>query len=175
MSGKELNKIVAAILFASLIAMMVGFVANILYKPTLELQHRGYSVAVQESSANQNTTALEQALVNIPELMKTANADNGREIAKKCLMCHSLDKDGPNKLGPHLWDVAGRPKASIADYKYSPALSKLGGVWDDDSLFAFLHKPSSYAPGTKMSFAGISKPQNIADVILFLKTYVHDK
>lgn len=173
MNGKELNKIVASILLASLIAMMVGFIANILYKPNLQALHRGYSVAVQETSGASATQA--QAPVNIPELMKTANSDNGREIAKKCLMCHSLDKDGPNKIGPHLWDVAGRPKASIADYKYSPALSKLGGVWDDDSLFAFLHKPSSYAPGTKMSFAGLSKPQDIADVILFLKTYVHDK
>jgi cytochrome c len=173
MSEKELNKIVAAILFASLIAMMVGFIANILYKPVLEPKHRGYSIAVQEVS--EAPTAQAQAPINIPELMKTANADNGREIAKKCLMCHSLDKDGPNKIGPHLWDVAGRPKASITDYKYSPALSALGGSWDDDSLFAFLHKPSSYAPGTKMSFAGISKPQDIADVILFLKTYVHDK
>lgn len=174
MNGKELNKIVAAILFASLIAMMVGFVANILYKPNLQIQHRGYSVAIHESS-DTPSTATAQEPINIPELMKTANADNGREIAKKCLMCHSIDKDGPNKIGPHLWDVAGRPKASIADYKYSPALSKLGGVWDDDSLFAFLHKPSSYAPGTKMSFIGLSKPQDIADVILFLKTYVHDK
>ncbi|ABV73236.1 cytochrome c [Rickettsia canadensis str. McKiel] len=172
MSGKELNKIVAAILLASLIAMMVGFVANILYKPNLQVLHRGYSVAVHENSVASTSEA--PAAVNIAELMKTANADNGREIAKKCLMCHSLDKDGPNKLGPHLWDVAGRPKASIADYKYSSALSKLDGVWDDDSLFAFLHKPSSYAPGTKMSFAGISKLQEIADIILFLKTYVHD-
>ncbi|WP_347938575.1 c-type cytochrome [Rickettsia oklahomensis] len=174
MSGKELNKIVAAILFASLIAMMVGFVADILYKPNLQILHRGYSVTVHENSVASMSEA--QAPVNIPELMKTANADNGRKIAKKCSMCHSLDKDGPNKkLGPHLWDVAGRPKASIADYKYSPALSKLGGIWDDDNLFAFLHKPNHYAPGTKMSFAGISKLQDIADVILFLKTYVHDK
>ena len=175
MSGKELNKIVAAILFASLIVMIVEFVANILYKPNLQVLHRGYSVAVQESSKNRATTALGQATVNIPELMNNANADNGHAIAKKCLMCHSLDQDGPNKLGPHLWDIAGRLKASVADYKYSPALSKLGGVWDDDSLFAFLYKPSSYAPGTKMSFAGISKTQDIADVILFLKTYVHDQ
>lgn len=175
MSGKELNKVVAAILLSSLIAMMVGFIANILYKPHLEPKIRGYSVAVHESSAIQNNNETAAVPINIPELMKTANADNGREIAKKCLMCHSLDKDGPNKIGPHLWDVSGRPKASIADYKYSPALSKIGGSWDDDSLFAFLHKPSSYAPGTKMSFAGLSKPQDIADVILFLKTYVHDK
>ncbi|MFY9589684.1 c-type cytochrome [Rickettsia endosymbiont of Halotydeus destructor] len=174
MSGKELNKIVAAILFTSLIAMMVGFIANILYKPKLQPSHRGYSVAVSESSLPTNTEAADTT-INIPELMKNANAENGKAIARKCLMCHSLDKDGPNKIGPHLWDVAGRPKASIEDYKYSGALTKIGGVWDDDSLFSFLHKPSKYAPGTKMSFIGLSNPQDIADVILFLKTYVHDK
>ncbi|AAU03726.1 c-type cytochrome [Rickettsia typhi] len=175
MTGKELNKIVAAILFASLIAMIVRFVANILYKPNLQVLNRGYSIAIQESSVNTNATVIVQEPVNIPEVMKTANANHGREIVKKCLMCHSLDKDGPNKLGPHLWNIVGRSKASITDYKYSFAISKLGGVWDDENLFAFLHKPSSYAPGTKMSFAGISKPQDIADVILFLKNYVHDK
>nr|WP_253307455.1 cytochrome c family protein [Rickettsia endosymbiont of Ceutorhynchus assimilis] len=175
MSGKELNKIVAAVLLASLIAMMVGFIANILYKPNLQASHRGYSVAVDESPSSQINAEAAEVVINIPELMKNANADNGKEIAKKCLVCHSLDKDGPNKIGPHLWDVAGRPKASIEDYKYSGALTKIGGVWDDDSLFSFLHKPSKYAPGTKMSFIGLSKPQDVADVILFLKTYVHDK
>lgn len=174
MNGKELNKIVASILLATLLSMVVGFVANILYKPTLEVKQRGYSVAVEEHSSIQNKQPVKE-VIDIPKLMETANADKGKEIAKKCLMCHSLDKGGPNKLGPHLWGVAGRAKASLDDYKYSSALSKIGGVWDDESLFHFLQKPSSYAPGTKMSFAGLPAPKDVADVIMFLKTYVHDK
>jgi cytochrome c len=174
MSGKELNKIVASILLASFIIMVVGFVANMLYKPNPQVAHRGYRIDVEGVVSTQINQPPEEEVINIAELMKTANSEHGKEVAKKCLMCHSFDKDGMSKIGPHLSGIVGRAKASIADYKYSRALSTLTGVWDETSLFDFLHKPSKYVPGTKMSFVGITKPQDIADVILFLKTY-HDK
>lgn len=173
MSGIELNKIAAAILLASLIAMLTGFIANILYKPNLQPKNRGFSVEVTEDSHNEAATAPE-AEIDIKELMKNANAEAGKEITKKCLACHSLDKDGPNKIGPHLWNVAGAEKAQNTTYKYSSAMKSKGGTWDDESLFHLLHKPSQFIPGTKMSFAGLSKPQDIANVILYLKTFIHD-
>jgi len=174
MSGIELNKIIASILLASLIAMMVGFVANILYKPVLSPKDRGYSIEVsQETPSDPNVPNVAQQPVNIEELIKNANAEAGKNIAKKCLMCHSLDKNGPNKVGPNLWNIVGAEKASVKNYKYSSALSSFGGIWDEKSLFHFLHKPSEYIVGTKMTFIGLSKPQDIADVIMFLKTYVH--
>ncbi len=173
MSGIELNKIVASILLASLIAMMVGFIANILYKPILHPE-RGYNVEVTESSNNvsEAKSDLEQS-IDVAELMKNANAEAGKNIAKKCLMCHSFDKDGANKIGPDLWNIVGKEKAKTENYKYSTALSSKGGIWDEDNLFHFLHKPSQYIKGTKMSFAGLNKPQDIANVIMFLKT-LHD-
>jgi len=173
MSGIELNKIAAAILLASLIAMLTGFIANILYKPTLQPKNRGFIVGVSENTHNNNAPAPDVA-VDIKELMKNANAEAGKEVAKKCLACHSLDKDGPNKIGPHLWNVAGAEKAQNKTFKYSSAMSSKGGIWDDESLFHLLHKPSQFIPGTKMSFAGINKPQDIANVILYLKTFLHD-
>ncbi|WP_341750646.1 cytochrome c family protein [Candidatus Tisiphia endosymbiont of Sialis lutaria] len=175
MSGIELNKIAASILLASLIAMMVGFITDILYKPILHPELRGYKVEVTEDSPNgSDANAIAEAPVNIEELMKTANAEAGREIAKKCLMCHSFDNSKANKVGPHLWNIVGTEKAKAENYKYSTALSSKGGIWDEESLFHFLHKPSQYIPGTKMSFAGLNKPQDIANVIMFLKTFVHD-
>jgi cytochrome c len=170
MSGFELNKIVAAILLSSLIAMMAGFLANILYKPKLKPETRGYSVAVTEDSSQGTNTAPAPAAVDIEALMKTANAGVGKEIVKKCITCHSFDKGGSAKIGPNLWGVAGTTIANIPSYKFSTALSGIKGNWTDANLFHFINKPSKFAPGTKMSFAGLSKPEDIVNVIAFLKS-----
>ncbi len=168
MSGIELNKIAAAILLASLIAMIVGFVANILYKPKLELAQRGYHLEIEAGDAG-NIKAQEEKPVDIKELMAKANAEAGAVVIKRCVSCHSFDSAGANKVGPNLWKVAGGPKAHKKDFSYSKAMETAGGVWDDESLYKFLHKPSKFMPGTKMSFAGLSKPEEIANVIAFLK------
>ncbi|MES2214621.1 MAG: cytochrome c family protein [Pseudomonadota bacterium] len=175
MSGFELNKIAASILLASLIAMIVGTVVNILYKPNLSPEQRGYTVDTHGIHVEGSTaSAAPEAPIDIAALMKTANASAGENIIKKCLACHSVDKDGPNKVGPHLWNVIGRDKGSIADYKYSAAMMAKGGKWEYADLFAFLKNPRAYLPGTKMSFAGLSKPEDIANVVEFLRLNAHD-
>lgn len=167
MSGIELNKIAAAILLASLIAMIVGTVANILYKPKLQVAHRGYQIEVTEAATGE--APAEEVPVDIKALMAKANAEAGAVIVKKCVSCHSFDNGGANKVGPNLWKVAGGQKRHKTDFTYSKAFEALSGTWDDESLFHYLHKPSKFAPGTKMSFAGLSKPEEIADVIAYLK------
>lgn len=175
MSGFELNKIAASILLASLIAMIVGSVVNMLYKPNLSPEQRGYTVAPHGHTAGIQTNAdAVEVPLDIPALMKAANSAAGENIIKKCIACHSVDKDGPNKVGPHLWNVIGRDKASISDYKYSSAMTAKGGKWDYADLFAFIKNPRQYLPGTKMSFAGLSKPEDIANVIEFLRLKAHD-
>jgi len=174
MSGLELNKIAASILLASLIAMIAGTIVNILYKPKLSPKERGYSIEVS-SHAETVAAASPEAPLDIPALMKAANADNGGNLIKKCIACHSLNKNGPNKVGPHLWNIIGREKGSVSDYKYSAAMMAKGGKWDYDSLFHMIHKPSAFMPGTKMSFAGISNPSDVADVIEYLRTKVSDQ
>ncbi len=166
MSEVQLHKITTSILLISLIAMMVGFITNILYKPNLNHNPE----FIKDSNAKIST----EIPMDIEELMKTANAEAGRNIAKKCLACHSLDKSKINKVGPHLWNIVGAEKGKVNNYKYSSALSSKEGIWDEESLFHFLHKPGQYIPGTKMFFIGLNKPQDIANVIMFLKTFVHD-
>jgi cytochrome c len=173
MSGFELNKIAASVLVAGLIAMVVGIVSNALYKPELKPGKRGFSVAVTEDK-HASAEAAPEVKVDVAELMKKANADAGKDIIKKCMACHSLEKGGPNRVGPHLWDVVGNDKGKADGYKYSAALVAVGGKWDEESLFHFLHKPSKFIPGTKMTFVGLSKPEEIANVIAYLKTAVHD-
>jgi len=167
MSGLELNKIVAAILLASLIAMIVGIVSNVLYKPKLEVATRGYQVEVTEESGAD--VAVEEVQLSIPELMANANADAGAKIIKKCVVCHSLEQGGANKVGPNLWKIINAKKGQKPGFAYSKALLASGGSWDQENLFAFLKKPSKYLPGTKMSFVGIRKPQDVANVVAYLR------
>lgn len=168
MSGLELNKIAAAILLASLIAMVVGVVSNILYKPKLEVAQRGYQIEVAEDSAHVAPGKPEEPL-NIEELMANANAEAGAKIIKKCVACHSFDQGGASKVGPNLWKVVNAQKGKKAGYPYSKAMLAAGGSWDNESLFHFLKRPGKFIPGTKMSFAGIRKPEDIANVIAYLK------
>lgn len=166
MSGLELNKIAASILLASLIAMIVGFIANILYKPKLEVATRGYQIEVVEQAT---VGGAQEAPVDIAKLMATANAEEGAKVVKKCVSCHSLEKGGENKIGPNLWQVVDRVKGSHEGFSYSKAMASLGGTWDQESLYHFLNRPSKFVPGTKMSFVGLSKPEDIVNVIAYLK------
>lgn len=168
MSGLELNKIAAAILLASLIAMVVGVVSNILYKPKLEVAQRGYQIEVAEDSASDIPGQPEEPL-NIEELMANANAEAGAKTIKKCVACHSFDQGGASKVGPNLWKIVNAQKGKKPGYAYSKAMLAAGGSWDNESLFHFLKRPGKYMPGTKMSFAGIRKPEDIANVIAYLK------
>jgi cytochrome c len=99
-----------------------------------------------------------------------ANAQAGAAIFRKCDACHSGAKDGPNKTGPNLWGVVGRPKASHAGFTYSDSMKSKGGNWTLDDLAAFVHKPKDFVPGTKMSFPGIAEPNDLADLLAYLNT-----
>lgn len=169
MSGLELNKIIAAILLASLIAMVASVVSNILYKPKLEAAERGYKVDIAEDDSAAPGDKGEELKIDIEALMAKANAEAGAKVAKKCIACHTLDKGGANKVGPNLWNIVNAPKGKRPGFVYSKVMAAAGGVWDQQHLFDFLKRPGKYMPGTKMSFAGLSKPEDSADVIAYLK------
>lgn len=170
MSGFELNKLIAAILLSCLIAMLSGTLVNILYKPSSKKIARGYAIEVSEAEAGSPAGTEPEAEINIPELMATANAEAGKSIIKKCISCHSFDSGGPNKIGPNLHGVYNAKKGYKAGFAYSKPLIEKGGVWDEESLFHFLHNPKKYIKGTKMAFIGIKKYQDVVNLIAFLKT-----
>ena len=103
-------------------------------------------------------------------MLATADAGAGAKTFKKCKACHSTAKGGKNKVGPNLWDVVGRAKAGVPGFKYSGALKGLGGEWTYKDLDAFLTKPKRFAKGTKMSFAGLKKPKDRANLIIYLRS-----
>lgn len=101
--------------------------------------------------------------------MAAGDAQKGADIFKKCTACHNADKGGPNALGPNLWNVVGEGVGQGANgFAFSDALKSKGGNWDFAKLNEWLTSPKAYAPGTKMTFAGLSKPEDRANVIAYL-------
>lgn len=101
------------------------------------------------------------------------SAEKGEAVFAKCKACHEVEK-GVNKVGPTLKGVVGRKAASVEGYKYSEAMAAKGAegvVWDEATLTTYLADPKAFVPKTKMAFAGLKKPEDVADVIAYLKAH----
>ncbi len=114
----------------------------------------------------------------ITELLASADLAKGKKAAEKefCADCHIVEKDGPPRIqaargtGPTLVGVVGRSKASVNDFKYSSAFSKLDGEWTYEALNRFLARTTEVVPGTMMNYRGISDPETRANLILYLRS-----
>ena len=164
----EANKIVGAILTAGIIASASGNLARILYKPET-LEEPVYRVEAAEATETVAAAEPEEALP-FAALLAAADPDNGAKIAKKCIGCHSVNQGEKDKVGPNLWGIVGRPIAAREGYAYSDALKALDGDWTYERLDAFIADPKGFAPGTKMSFGGIKKAEDRADLVAWLRT-----
>ncbi len=102
--------------------------------------------------------------------LASADVAKGEAVFKKCAACHNADPGGANALGPALFGTMGKSLAGHAGFAYSDALKGVGGSWDWDKMSAWLANPKKFAPGTKMTFAGLSNPQDRADIMLFLNS-----
>jgi len=101
------------------------------------------------------------------------DAAAGEKVFAKCKACHEVEK-GVNKVGPTLKGLIGRKVASVEGYKYSEAMIAKGAegvVWDEATLTAYLPDPKGFVPKTKMAFAGLKKPEDVANVIAYLKAH----
>jgi cytochrome c len=171
MDSFEFNKIAGAVLFCLLIIMGVHQVGNMVVHPK-KLAEAAYKIEVAEEAPQGGAApaAAQEADPPVAGLLAAANVDAGKKAFGKCAACHSVDKGGPSKVGPNLYDIVQASKGHMAGFAYSDGLKKTGGEWSYDSLYAFLKNPKAYAPGTKMAYAGSKSAKERADLIAYLRT-----
>ena len=165
MDSFEINKIIAAILVTVLLVVGIGKISDIIFqveKPNVA----GYKVEIPENSLSK--TVKSEDSVDISSLLALGNIEHGKQVFKKCAACHSVVKDGKNKIGPKLYNIVARPVASISDYKYSKALTTYKKEWSFEELNGFLIKPATWIKGNKMGFAGLKNEKDRASVILYM-------
>ena len=177
MSGLEVNKILAAIIMAVLILTLIGHLGDLI----VNIDHgkhgahggkneTAYKIVVPEDSEGVKAVVTKEEIIEpISSLLFNASLEKGEKLFKKCGTCHSYKKDGVNKVGPKLWNIINRPKASIEGFAYSKALAEIGGEWTYEEIAEFLYKPKKYAKGTKMNFIGLKKVEDRANLVIFLR------
>ncbi len=169
----EKNKILTAILIAVIVAWFGQFIAS---HVLLKIPHKDKAYIEIDTSAlesGQSGAAAPTGPEPILALLATADVKKGEALSKACMACHGFEKGGPNKVGPNLWGIVNNKKAHTADFPYSDIIKQQsadGQKWTYQNMNHFLWKPAAYAPGTKMSYPGLKKPQDRANLIAYLRT-----
>ena len=167
MNSFELNKVLGALLGTCLVLVAVHIASGAIFTPQPPAKP-GFEIAVKEEQPQAGTAPAAPAEMPIADALASASIQRGAEIAKQCQACHNVQEGQVPKVGPDLYGVVGRKIASVAGFNYSSALKAKSGTWDFDTLNTWLTKPSAFAPGTAMTFAGLSSEKQRADVIDYL-------
>jgi cytochrome c len=178
MDSFEFNKIAGAVLSALLFIFGARELTHILGGHGGHGDHEahaGYVLPMPKGGpAHQGGGAPAESgfsYAKVAELLPKASADSGKDVFRACQQCHTGEKGGPNKLGPNLYGVVGRDIGKHASFaNYSSAMKDHGGKWTWEHLATYLHDPKSYVPGNRMSFAGVKDPNELADLLAYLRT-----
>ena len=168
MDSFELNKILGAILGTCLGLLAINIAAGAIFAPTNPAKP-GYEIEVPEQKpGGQPQQQPQEQQQPIEQLLANADVGRGENAAKKCAACHTFNKGGRPLVGPNLWGVVGRPKGSEAGFNYSAAIKSKGGNWTIDDINQFITNPKAFVPGTNMTFAGVPRATERADIIAYL-------
>lgn len=165
----ELNKILGAVLGTCLGVVALNIGAGAIFSPG-KLAKPGYEIDVPTATPRETPSAPAQPEVPLSQLLASADVARGAESAKKCAACHTFEKSGRTLAGPPLWGIVGRAKASVPGFNYSPALKQLTSNWTVPDLFNFIANPKAMVPGTAMSFSGIPRATERADLLAYLNS-----
>jgi len=159
------NTIAGWVLFSGIVGLGLSSLSSHLFQA--DKPHRphemGYPIeGVVEEGAEEGP--------DLGTLLAAADPAAGEKVFAKCVSCHTINQGGANGIGPNLYGIIDKPVGKhAAGFAYSSDLAGHGGAWDYATLDAWLHSPKGLVPGTKMSFAGLSKPEDRANVIAYLK------
>jgi cytochrome c len=168
MDSFELNKILGALLATCLGVLTLNIAAGAIFTPG-KLEKPGYAIAVPDTPGATETAKPEPA-EPLPVRLAVSDPQKGQAAAKQCAACHTFEKGGPNRVGPNLYGIVDRAKASVAGFNYSAALKAKGGNWTFDDLDHFIASPKTWLPGTTMGYAGLGRGGQRADLINYLHT-----
>lgn len=159
------NTIAGWVLFAGIIAIGTSVVTGEMFAAHRP-EKMGYPIegVVEEGEGG---AAAEQPIATY---LASADPAKGEQVFKKCAACHNADPGGANALGPGLYGVMGNPVAAHPGFAFSDALKGAGGSWDWERMSEWLKSPKTFAPGTKMTFAGLSNPEDRANLMAFLNS-----
>ncbi len=165
----EVNKIAGGLLLAGVVTIFIGIFGN-----TLVPKHDGGHGAEPHGTEMAATTPAARSQPAGPEpvaaMLAEADIARGQSITKKCTACHTFDEGGAAKQGPNLYNIVGADIAAREGFGYSDAMGELSGEWTYANLNAFLFKPKGFVKGTKMTFVGLKKARDRADLIAYLRT-----
>jgi len=173
MNSFEFNKIAMAVLGTVFVMFGVSIVSEAIFASEPP-EKPGYVIASTEPSAGtKEKKPAGPEIAPIVPLLASADVSAGEKISNKCHACHDLTKGGPNKVGPNLYGVVGRPIASHPGFSYSSGMkdfAKDHKTWTYQELNGFLYNPKKHVKGTAMGFAGLKKTQDRADIVAYLRT-----
>ena len=168
MDSLEVNKAFAAVLVAGIVFSVGGVVGGLLVHPA---RLEKTAIKIEGVPAAGTTEAPPVQDPPVEALLASADPEKGHaDTQKLCTSCHTFNEGGKAGVGPNLYGVVGLKHGHMEGFSYSSAITAKQGPWTFDELYEWLKSPRTYAPGTKMSFAGIDNPKERADVIAYLNS-----
>ena len=169
MDSFELNKVLGAVLGTCLVLLGLNITASAIFSVHPPAKP-GYEIAVTEQPKAGAPATPSEPEVPIATRLASADLTRGEASARKCASCHTFDKGGRNLVGPNLWGIIGRERASHPNFNYSAAMKNHKGKWTFEELDTYLVNPQKMIPGTNMTFQGIARVTERADLLSFLNT-----
>ena len=159
------TKVVGSLCGALLFFLLAQWVAETLY----HVHGSGEGVVEMVSAELVVTETAVEEEIDIAALLATGDPSKGTKVFVKCKACHKLE-EGANTVGPSLHDIMGRTAGTVSGFAYSTQMVEFGQVWTPELMYEFLANPRKFLPGTKMSFAGLKKPADLANVITYIQS-----